>query len=87
MTLSGPRPGDPRSSRGPAPVEAATHEDEVAHAVAELEGLAERPVADHVAVFERMHAALGRALADGALADGAAGSSAPAAAGGAPGRA
>jgi hypothetical protein len=35
-----------------------------------LHGLADRPLTEHVAVFEQVHAALGRALADGA--DGAA---------------
>jgi hypothetical protein len=34
-------------------------------AVAELDGLADRPPAEHVAVFERIHAALGDALAAG----------------------
>ena len=36
-------------------------------------GLADRPLAEHVAVFEQVHVALGHALADGAVADGAAG--------------
>jgi len=31
-----------------------------------LDGLADRPLAEHVAVFEQVHAALGWALADGA---------------------
>jgi hypothetical protein len=51
---------DPRTLRGPAPEEA------VDAAVASLAGLADRPLAEHVAVFEQVHAALGRALADGA---------------------
>ena len=38
---------------------------EVADALAELDRLADRPLAEHVAVFERVHAALGSALADG----------------------
>jgi hypothetical protein len=45
--------------------EVSSHE-EVALALAALDRLAERPLAEHVAVFERVHAALGRALADGA---------------------
>jgi hypothetical protein len=66
--LSGPlRPVDPRTLRGPAPEEA------VDAAVAALEGLGARPLAEHVAVFEQVHVALGHALADGAVADGAAG--------------
>jgi hypothetical protein len=48
----GPRPGpaDPRQT--------------VARALGELDGLADRPLAEHVEVFERVHAALGEALAD-----------------------
>jgi hypothetical protein len=41
---------------------------DVAQALSALDGLAERPLAEHVAVFERVHAALGSALADGARA-------------------
>ena len=62
-----PRPVDPRTLRGPAPEEA------VDAAVASLAGLADRPLAEHVAVFEQVHVDLGHALADGAVADGAAG--------------
>ena len=75
MTLppSAPRPADPRT-RGPGPREAAAPEDgtepageDVAAAVdaamAGLDGLADRPLTEHVAVFERIHAALGDALA------------------------
>ena len=58
------RPVDPRTLRGPEPEEA------VAAAVAALDGLAARPLADHVAVFEQVHEALGGALSDGGLADG-----------------
>jgi hypothetical protein len=61
-----PRPVDPRTLRGP------TAEEAVDVALAALDGLADRPLAEHVAVFEQMHAALGGALADGAVADGAA---------------
>jgi len=60
-----PRPVDPRTPRGPTPEEA------IDAAVAALDGLADRPLAEHVAVFEQVHAALGAALADGAVADGA----------------
>jgi len=43
--------------------------------VAALAGLADRPLAEHVAVFEQVHVTLGHALADGAVPDGAAGTS------------
>jgi hypothetical protein len=56
-----PRPTDPRTLRGPAPEEA------VEAALAALDGLTDRPLAEHVAVFEQVHAALGHALADGAV--------------------
>jgi hypothetical protein len=46
-----PRPADPLHA--------------VAKAVADLEGLAERPLGDHVEVYERVHAALSDALAAG----------------------
>jgi hypothetical protein len=62
-----PRPVDPRTLRGP------TSEEAVDAAIAALAGLDGRPLAEHVAVFEQVHVALGAALADGALADGAAG--------------
>ena len=55
-----PRPVDPRTLQGPSPEEA------VAVALTALNGLADRPLTEHVAVFEQVHAALGRALADGA---------------------
>jgi hypothetical protein len=55
-----PRPVDPRPLRGPSPEQA------VDAALTALDGLADRPLAEHVAVFEQVHAALGRALADGA---------------------
>jgi hypothetical protein len=55
-----PRPADPRLLR-PAPEEA------VEVALAALDGLTDRPLAEHVAVFEQVHAALGHALADGAM--------------------
>ena len=37
----------------------------VGRAMAGIEGLAERPVAEHVVAFEQVHAALGEALAAG----------------------
>jgi hypothetical protein len=55
-----PRPADPRTLH-PAP------EETVEAALAALDGLANRPLAEHVAVFEQVHAALGHALADGAM--------------------
>jgi hypothetical protein len=45
----------------------------VAEAMAGLEQLAGRPIAEHVEAFERVHAALGEALAAGAPGDQAAG--------------
>lgn len=38
---------------------------DVADAVDALEGLEERPVAEHVAVYERLHTVLGDALSAG----------------------
>ena len=64
MSAGPPRPVDPRTLRGPTPEEA------VDAAVAALDGLGHRPLAEHVVVFEQVHDALGRALADGAAADG-----------------
>jgi len=55
-----PRPVDPRNLRCPSSEEA------VDAALAALDGLADRPLTEHVGVFEQVHAALGRALADGA---------------------
>ena len=46
-----------------------TPHQEVTQALAALDALADRPLAEHVAVFERVHAALGAALADGAPGD------------------
>lgn len=60
--MSHPVPGDPR--RVPArPVDAVRAEVRAA-----IDGLAElqvRPVVEHVEAFERVHAALGSALAEG----------------------
>jgi hypothetical protein len=53
-----PKPGPPPSA--PRPVD--TRRD-VERAMAALDGLADRPLAEHVEVFERVHAALGEALA------------------------
>ena len=55
-----PRPVDPQTLRGPTP------EQVVDAALAALDGLDDRPLAEHVAVFEQVHVALGAALADGA---------------------
>lgn len=52
-----PRPGDPRIPADPAVA--------VARAMAGLEGLADRPLPEHVEAFERVHTALGEALATG----------------------
>jgi hypothetical protein len=48
---------DPRTLHGATPDEA------VRAALAALDGLADRPLAEHVAVFEVIHSALGDALA------------------------
>jgi hypothetical protein len=74
MTLppSGPRPVDPRvlHGRGPQGTDPAAPDsaEAVDGATAALAGLADRPLAEHVAVFERIHVALGDALAAGAVA-------------------
>ena len=73
MTLppSGPRPSDSRSlgrsssDADPAP--------EIDRALAALDGLADRPLAEHVVVFEQLHATLQDALAAGSAAGEAAG--------------
>jgi hypothetical protein len=57
-----PRPGDPRPVAA-RPIEAVR--GEVDAAMAALDGLAGTPASEHVAVFERVHAALGAALAAG----------------------
>ncbi|MFC4948999.1 hypothetical protein [Pseudonocardia sp. GCM10023141] len=53
-----PRPSDPR----PAPPDPRVA---VADAMAALDALGDRPPAEHVEAFERVHAALGEALAAG----------------------
>jgi hypothetical protein len=73
MTLppSGPRPVDPRVLHGRAPVAAGQDADPVEavdRALGELSGLADRPLVEHVAIFERIHVALGDALAAGVAA-------------------
>ena len=55
--MTAPVPGPPPRAADPAEV--------VGAAMSGFEGLAERPLAEHVAVFERVHAALGEALAAG----------------------
>lgn len=57
-----PRPGDPRP---PEQLPVAALRVDVEEAVAALDDLDGRPVAEHPAAFERVHAALGRALAAG----------------------
>ena len=41
--------------------------DVVARAMAGLDGLEDRPLAEHVEAFERVHTALGEALAAGSV--------------------
>ena len=55
--MNAPVPGPPPRPADPAEV--------VGRAMAGLDGLAEQPLAEHVAAFERVHAALGEALAAG----------------------
>lgn len=49
----------------PAPPPSAEPSVHVARAMAGLDGLAERPLAEHVEAFERVHGALGEALGTG----------------------
>ena len=53
---------DPAPGPLPRPADPA---EVVGRAMAGLDGLTERPLAEHVAAFERVHAALGEALAAG----------------------
>jgi hypothetical protein len=102
LPTPGPRPADPRARHGRTGV--AAHPDaavdpdpdaELESAMAGLDELPGRPPAEHVAVFERIHAALGDALAAAPPAGGAIATALPAGgplatappAGGAPGRA
>jgi hypothetical protein len=55
-----PRPGSPPVAADPTDPIAV-----IAGAMAGLEGLADRPLAEHVEIFERVHAALSDALAAG----------------------
>ena len=55
--MNAPVPGPP-----PRPVDPA---EVVGRAMAGLDGLIDQPLAEHVAAFERVHAALGEALAAG----------------------
>ena len=55
--MTAPVPGPPPRAADPAEI--------VGASMAGLEGLAERPLGEHVAAFERVHAALGEALAAG----------------------
>ena len=59
MTVPSPGPPRPADPRPPAP------DASVAAAMAGLHGLAERPLAEHVEAFERVHTALSDALAAG----------------------
>jgi hypothetical protein len=61
-SMSAPVPGDPRPPAA-RPLEAVRAE--VESALAALAEVADRPAAEHVAAFERVHAALGAALAAG----------------------
>jgi len=86
MTLPPPRPLDPRTVPGSGVGSAGAGQEPawldpagpdpagaVDRALAGLEGLSDRPLADHVVVFERIHTALQDALAAGSGAGEAAG--------------
>ncbi|HEY0816654.1 MAG TPA: hypothetical protein VGE11_25525 [Pseudonocardia sp.] len=60
--MNAPLPGPPPPGTAHQPVDTAVRVDE---AMAGLEGLQGRPLAEHVAAYERVHAALGEALAAG----------------------
>lgn len=66
-TLSGaaPRPGPPRDTGTPRGGATDPAHAAVAAAMAGLDDLDGRPLAEHVAAFEQVHAALGDALAAG----------------------
>ena len=64
MTVPIPGPPRPSDPRGAAP-QAVEPRAAVAAAMAGLDGLADRPLAEHVEAYERVHAALGDALAAG----------------------
>jgi hypothetical protein len=61
---SGPRPADPRTL-GVSAAAVADPAPAVEQALAELDVLADRPLAEHVVVFERLQATLQDALAAG----------------------
>lgn len=62
--LAGPPP-PPTGNRAPGETDAtAVARATVERAMAGLEGLADRPLAEHVEAFERVHAALGEALTE-----------------------
>jgi hypothetical protein len=62
--MTAPRPGPQRPAGPPrADERAAGPAAAVAEAMAGLDGLAGRPLAEHVEAFDRVHAALGEALA------------------------
>jgi hypothetical protein len=60
--MTAPVPGDPRPLAA-RPLEAVRADVEAA--LAALDAVADRPAAEHVAAFERVHAALGSALTAG----------------------
>ena len=58
-----PKPGPPRYPQPDLPPRPADPRHAVERAMTALDGLADRPLAEHVEVFEQVHAALGEALA------------------------
>lgn len=55
----------PRPASGPVPAPEPDAGAAVARALLRLDGLAGRPLSEHVDAFEQVHAALGEALAAG----------------------
>ena len=65
MSSSGPAPAGNPAAAGDLAAGAPPASAAVAVALAGLDGLADRPLAEHVAAFERVHAALAGALGTG----------------------
>lgn len=63
--MSVPTPGPPPVPADPRGPSVESLRADVAEALADLDGLAQRPPAEHVEAFERVHAALGDALSAG----------------------
>lgn len=57
-----PVPGPPRPGPGPAAASPESHQTDETGTAADFAGLEERPLSEHVAVFEAEHARLQREL-------------------------